>query len=152
MASYIDLGDDDEKEQHLIKDIEATVKRLKQSKSSHIKDRWSLLGKSINPGLRPQRSKPLNKPLNDYSSPLRPNHVAHVAPSETVDINPQFIVGLIKPLIMDYVKAWLKDFRSTIMIEIREEIGRHIEIGMAEFDFERQKELKKMQANLVLAD
>lgn len=147
--SYLDLRTDEDREVNLINDIENKVRELRNSKSSRVKERWSMIGQYTKPRDSIKR-KSVNAPLSDYTAKLRPNDSIQVGPSEYLNINPHFLVSIIKPLIIEHVNGYLMEFKTSIMHSIKADIVKHIEIGMAEFDYERQKELNQVRGCVVV--
>lgn len=53
---------------------------------------------------------------------LRWNDYTSLAPDEEVAIRPQFLFETIRPMIMDYVKSYLHDFKISFMQSISEQV------------------------------
>lgn len=146
----VDVRGEERREVQLVRDIEEKIKGLREAKGRGGSNRLSFHEQRDKLGgiLRPRGLANQSQP--NVMEVLRENDIVRVSPLETININPQFIVSVIQPLIMQQVKSYLKRFKETLLDEIKEELTRKLELGIAEYDYDRRNELRGIQNDLVI--
>ena len=71
--------------------------------------------------------------------------------SEDVNINPQHLVGIIRPIVMDYVKSYLREFKVNFVMEIKYEVKKLMQLINSEAEYKRELELADVKDMMVNA-
>lgn len=82
---------------------------------------------------------------------LRWNDYTSLAPDEEVAIRPQFLFETIRPMIMDYVKSYLHDFKISFMQSVSEQVLAMI--ARSNVDFQPQyssQEVNRLRMKVVI--
>jgi len=132
-----------EKEVLIIQDIENKIRSLRESKSQKLKERLSISDRKPRNLFSSFINRPVNKPLKELN-----NHKE--SESSRLDFTPTAaLLDLVKPLVMEYVKTYLREFKTALLSEVRSEVKRLVLISGADIQFKCQQEVQKLKYQIV---